>query len=90
MNQWFTQHPWITFIIIYVLLVYVYNKVFRVRKLPILKDLVIYLLIALGAFILLIFQSGQLPIVYCLAAAVLLMFIVRVRTWMLKRGNKEA
>nr|WP_315607270.1 YlaH-like family protein [Paenibacillus aurantius] len=59
---------------------YVYNKVFRVRKLPILKDLIVYLMIAFGAFILYLFQfTIGLPIIYCMAAAVSLMLIVRIR-----------
>ncbi|WP_040948406.1 YlaH-like family protein [Gorillibacterium massiliense] len=90
MNHWFADHPWITFLFIYIMLVYVYNKVFRTRKLPLLKDLLVYLLIAVGGVILLFFQIDlELPIVYCLAVAILLMFIVRVRMWATERKNKE-
>lgn len=88
--EWFASHPWITFIIIYVLLTYVYNKVFRVRKLPILKELIVYLGIAVGAFILLLFQVDlRLPIVYSIGVAVSLMLIVRIRYWITDRIGKR-
>ncbi len=89
LSHWLAVHPWITFILIYVFLVYIYNKVFRVRKLPILKDLIIYLLIGVGASILLLFQIGaDLPIVLSLTVAISLMVIVRIRYFFSKtRGE---
>lgn len=90
MQQWLFEHPWITYILIYVFLVYIYNKVFRVRKLPILKDAVIYLTIAVGAFVLLLFQLDlELPIVISLGVAVALMLTVRIRYWMLEREQRK-
>lgn len=79
-SDWLTAHPIITLLIVYVFLVYVYNKVFRTRKLPILKALLLYALILVGAFILTTFQVFmQLPIVPSLSVAVLLMLMVRIR-----------
>lgn len=91
MSQWFVDNPWIAYALIYVLVVFVYNKVFRVRKLPILKEILIYLIIAAGAFILLLFQlDARLPIIQCLAVAVLLMLMVRIRYMVEKRtGNSS-
>lgn len=89
MQAWLQEHLWITFFLIYGMLVYIYNKVFRVRKLPLLKDAVIYLLIAVGAFILLLFQVDiGLPIVVSLAMAIGLMLIVRIRYFFLERSRK--
>ena len=86
MQDWFDQHPWLTYAIIFVLLVYVYNNVFRVRKLPVIKNLIVYFLIAIGGFILLLFQLDlDLPIVYCLLVAFVLMQIVRIRYWLVNR-----
>lgn len=85
LTGWLALHPWITYFLIYVLLVFIYNKVFRMQKLPILKELVIYLLMAFGSFILLIFQIDKLPIVYSLFAAVVLILLVRVRDMISKR-----
>jgi hypothetical protein len=86
----FMADNWIYYVLIFVFLVYIYNKVFRVRKLPLLKDLVIYALIALGAFVLLIFQvDANLPIVYSLAVAVGLMLTVRIRYFFLDRAKQK-
>lgn len=90
MQQWLFDHPWITYILIYAFLVYIYNKVFRMRKLPLLKDAVIYLTIAVGAFILLLFQLDlELPIVISLGVAVALMLTVRIRYWQLDREARK-
>jgi hypothetical protein len=89
-TEWLAQHLWTTYILIYAFLVYIYNKVFRVRKLPILKDLVIYLIIAVGAFFLLIFQvDAGLPIVYSLAVAIALMLTVRIRYYIAEKSKKS-
>lgn len=90
MQEWFSQHLWITFILIYVFLVYIYNKVFRVRKLPLLKDLVIYFSIGIGAFILLLFQVDLgLPIVISLTVAIALMLIVKIRFLITEKFQKK-
>jgi hypothetical protein len=89
MNDFFIEHIWVTYAIIVLLVSYVYNKVFRVRKLPLLKDIVIYLLIALGSFILLFFQLNGLPIIASLAVAVFLMLLVRVRYFVEARAKRK-
>ncbi|MDB5052296.1 MAG: hypothetical protein JWM44_346 [Bacilli bacterium] len=89
-TAWLTQHYWVTYIIIYVFITYVYNKVFKVRRLPILKELIIYILLGFGALILLFFQHDlQLPIVFCLAVAIALMFLVRVRFFVENRRQQR-
>lgn len=90
-TDWLMRHPVITYFIIYAFLVYVYNNVFRVRKLPLLKDALIYLLVGVGAFVLLLFQHDLgLPIVYCLAVAVFLMLLVRVRYFVERRNKRQS
>lgn len=90
-SDWLSRHPILTYLIIYIFLVYVYNNVFRVRKLPLLKDALIYLLVGVGAFILLLFQHDLgLPIVYCLAVAVFLMLLVRIRYYNEKRSQSKS
>ena len=89
MNEWLFEHVWMTYAIIYVLVAYVYNKVFRVRKLPLLKNVIVYGLMALGTFLLLIFQMFGLPIVLCLLVAVGLMFLVRIRYWVEARQKRK-
>ena len=92
MNEWFFEHVWATYAIIFVLVTYVYNKVFRVAKLPLLKSALVYVLIAVGSFLLLIFQMFGLPIVLSLAVAVVLMIVARVRSYvegMMKRSRED-
>ncbi len=89
-NGWLAAHPWIAYILIFLFLVYIYNKVFRVRRLPILKELIVLILIAVGAFILLLFQIDiGLPIVLCLGVAIGLMLIVRIRYAIAGRKNNK-
>ncbi|MBD0379148.1 YlaH-like family protein [Paenibacillus sedimenti] len=91
MTEWFGNHIFITYILIFVLMTYVYNKVFRTRKLPVLKALIIYILLAIGSVMLLFFQVAGLPIVPSLAIAVFLMLLVRIRYFVEKRsGNKPS
>lgn len=90
MTDWLAEHVLTTFVLIYVCLAFVYVKVFKVRKLPILKELIIYLLIGVGAFLLLVFQVDlQLPIVPSMLAAVSLMLIVRIRAYFVGRTGKS-
>jgi len=89
-HDWFAAHPIISFLIIYGFLVYIFNKVFRVRKLPILKDLIIYLMIAVAAFVLLVFQIDKLPIIPCLTVAVALMLMVRIRYFVEARQKRKS
>ncbi|ANE47342.1 hypothetical protein SY83_14900 [Paenibacillus swuensis] len=90
MNEWLLAHPWIAFGLIYIGLVFIYNKVFRVRKLPLLKDLIIYILIAFGAGMLLIFQlDAGLPIIPCLAVAIGLMLMVKIRYFVEARQKRK-
>ena len=89
MTEWFRAHPYITYLIIFILITYVYNKVFKTRRLPVLKEAIIYLLLAAGAFMLLLFQLGALPIVPSLAVAVALMFMVKIRYYFQERVNRK-
>ncbi|MGF7046128.1 putative tellurium resistance membrane protein TerC [Paenibacillus sp. DS2015] len=91
MQAWFASHPIIAYLVIFVLITYVYNKVFRVQqKLPLLKEIILYILMALGSGMLLIFQHDKLPIIQCLLVAVGLMLLVRVRYFVEGRQKKKA
>ncbi|RCX22800.1 YlaH-like protein [Fontibacillus phaseoli] len=90
MQAWFAQNPVISYIVIYVLVIFVYNKVFRTQqKLPLLKEIILYLLMAIGSFLLLIFQIDKLPIIQCLLVAVVLMLMVRIRYFVEGRRNRK-
>lgn len=89
-TEWLNEHYVVTFFIIYVFMAYVYTKVFKMRKLPILKEIIIYLLIGVGSLVLLSFQTLLLlPIVYSLTVAILLMLMVRVRYFFEKRNRNR-
>lgn len=89
MTEWLRAHPWIAYVLIFVLLTYVYNKVFRARKLPLLKDAIIYFLLALGSLMLLFFQLAGLPIILSLSVAVGLMLTLRLRYFIQERSKKS-
>ncbi|MEK8129690.1 YlaH-like family protein [Paenibacillus filicis] len=89
MTDWFREYPWIAYILIFVLITYVYNKVFRSRKLPLLKDAIIYLMLALGSVMLLFFQLAGLPIIISLSVAVGLMLMVRIRYFVQERQQRK-
>ncbi len=89
LNEWFGNHLYITYLLIFIFMSYVYNKVFSTRKLPVLKTAIIYVLLAIGSVMLLVFQIVGLPIVLCLTVAISLMFLVRIRYFIEKRsGNR--
>ena len=91
MQEWFADHPVIAYIVIFVLLMYVYNKVFRAgNKLPWWKEVLLVLLMALGSGMLLIFQIDKLPIIQCLLVAVGLMLMVRIRYFVEARQKKKS
>ncbi|CAH1196258.1 hypothetical protein PAECIP111892_02195 [Paenibacillus auburnensis] len=91
MQSWFADHPIVAYIVIFILLTYVYNRVFRVnQKLPIGKEIMLYLMMALGSGMLLIFQHDKLPIIQCLLVAVGLMLLVRVRYLVEARQRRKA
>jgi hypothetical protein len=90
MNEWFGTHMILTYILIFILLSFVYNKVFRTRKLPVLKALIVYLLMGVGSILLLFFQIAGLPIILCLGVAVLMMLILRIRYFIEKRSGRRS
>ncbi|MCZ8511200.1 hypothetical protein O9H85_01845 [Paenibacillus filicis] len=89
MYEWFAANPFWTWLMIFILMSYVYNKVFRTRKLPVLKALIIYALLAVGAVMLMLFQIAGLPIVPSLTVAVALMFMVRIRYFVQDRASRK-
>lgn len=79
MQQWFHEHQIVSYLLILAFTIYIFNAVFRPGKLPILKEVVVYLMMALGCGILLIMQLDKLPIIQCMAVAVAMMLLLRLR-----------
>jgi len=86
MQAWLTEHYVVAYVLIVLGMAFVYEKVFRPRKLPVLKNVLVYLLIALGSVMLWIFQiDADLPVVQNLLIAIVLMGLYRGRKWLLER-----
>ncbi|MEK3882533.1 YlaH-like family protein [Paenibacillus sp. PL2-23] len=96
MQAWFSEHKLITYLIILGFTIYIFNSVFRpsAKRLPILKEVLVYLLMAFGSFILMIMQVDKLPIIQCMAIAVLMMMMLRGRQlydkWKKGRGGPSS
>lgn len=91
MQAWLSDHKLVSYLLILGFTIYIFNKVFRAQqKLPLLKEILVYALIAFGSFILMILQVDKLPIIQCMGIAVLMMLMLRGRQlydkW--KGGNK--
>ncbi|GFN30370.1 YlaH-like family protein [Paenibacillus xylaniclasticus] len=79
MQEWFSNHPVITYVLILACTIYIFNAVFRVQRLPILKEVLVHLIMAIGAFVLFILQIDKLPIIQCMAVAIIMMMMLRGR-----------
>lgn len=79
MQQWFSDHPLISYLLILAFTIYIFNAVFRMGKLPILKEILVYIIMAAGCLILLVLQIDKLPIIQCMGVAVAMMVLVRLR-----------
>lgn len=90
MQQWFSDHPLISYILILAFTIYIFNAVFRPGRLPILKEIVVYVIMALGCLVLLVLQIDKLPIIQCMGVAVAMMILVRLRQIYDKRRNKRS
>ncbi len=88
-QDWLTEHLLFTYLIIFAMIAFVYNTVFRVSRLPILKNVAVHLIIAVGSALLWFFQLAQLPIVQSLSVAIALMVIYRLRVFYLARTSKS-
>lgn len=80
MQAWLSEHMLISYILIVAFTIFIFNSVFRPQqKLPILKEILVYILILIGSFILTILQIDKLPIIQCMAIAVAMMLMLRGR-----------
>ena len=85
MQQWFHDHQVISYLLIVACTIYIFNTVFRMGKLPILKEILVHIVLALGCLILLVLQLDKLPIIQCMAVAVGMMMLLRMRQFYDKR-----
>jgi len=88
MQQWFHDNPVISYLLILACTIYIFNAVFRPGRLPILKEVLVYIMMAFGCLVLLLLQLDKLPIIQCMAVAVVMMGLLRLRQLYDKRKNK--
>jgi cobalamin biosynthesis protein CobD/CbiB len=80
MQTWLHDHPLLTYVLILAFTIYIFNAVFRAQKrLPILKEILVHVVMAVGAFVLFVLQYDKLPILQCMAVAVFMMLLLRGR-----------
>lgn len=79
---------WLQYVYIVILAAIVYKLGFA-KKLPLLKNIVIYLCLLIGCFVMLIF-SYALPIAEGLAGAAVLLIIYKIRLHQTKKHQAEA
>ena len=71
MQEWLAEHMLVSYLLIVGFTIFIFNNVFRpVRRLPILKEILVYVTIAIGSLVLLVLQVDKLPIIQCMAVAV--------------------
>ncbi|WP_276355953.1 YlaH-like family protein [Cohnella caldifontis] len=90
MQQWFADHMLVSYILILAFTIYIFNAVFRPGRLPILKEVLVYLLMAIGCCVLLVLQVDKLPIIQCMGIAVIMMLLLRLRQLYDKRRNRRS
>lgn len=95
MQAWLSDHKLVSYLLILGFTIYIFNKVFRAQqKLPLLKEILVYLLIAFGSFVLMILQVDKLPIIQCMGVAVIMMLMLRARQlydkWKGKKSGNAA
>lgn len=82
---WISQvPPWSLYFIILLLSVVIYKVAFA-RKLPPLKALVVYFVLALGCVLFWIMQLALFPMIQALLITVVIIIVTRVRLWYSKK-----
>lgn len=94
MQTWFHDNPIVSYVLIFAFTLYIFNAVFRMGRLPILKEIIVHIVMAIGCLVLLLLQLDKLPIIQCMAVAVIMMLMLRGRQmydkWRSKRGGGGA
>lgn len=89
MREWLDQFPvWVDYLLIFFLSGVVYQTAFA-RPLPLLKNLIVYLALAIGSYLLLIFHILGFPIIPSLLIAAGIIFITRIRFMLTKKKEEK-
>lgn len=89
MRQWLDQFPvWVDYLIILLFSGVIYQTTFA-QPLPLLKSLMVYVALAIGSYLLLIFHILGFPIIPSLLIAVGFIIVTRLRLWLTKKGKER-
>lgn len=88
MFSWISEVPPLSLYFIILVLSVVIYKVAFARKLPPLKSLVVYFVLALGCVLFWIMQLAQFPMIQALLITVVLIVVTRLRLWYSKKQAK--
>ncbi|WP_044642447.1 YlaH-like family protein [Risungbinella massiliensis] len=89
MMDWLQSLPfWVVYIVILVLTAVIYQTAFA-RPLPLLKQAIVYVFLALGCFLLVIFHLMELPIIPALFITVVLIVGTRARLSYLRKKEQS-
>jgi cobalamin biosynthesis protein CobD/CbiB len=90
MQQWLSEHWLVSYLLILACTMYIFNKVFRTtqKRMPILKEILVHLVMVIGCLVLLVLQIDKLPILQCMAVAVFMMMLLRGRQLYDKLKNR--
>ncbi|MBB6729679.1 YlaH-like family protein [Cohnella zeiphila] len=90
MQHWFHEHPVVSYLLILAFTIYIFNAVFRMGRLPIIKEAIVHVIMAIGCLVLLLLQLDKLPIIQCMGVAVIMMLMLRARQFYDKRRGRKA
>lgn len=91
MQLWLSENPLVSYLLILGMTFFIFQNVFRPQqiKLPLLKAIFMYLTMIVGSAILLVLQVDKLPIIQCMAIAIIMMVMLRARQIYDKWKNKS-
>ena len=91
MQLWLSENPLVSYLLILGMTFFIFQNVFRPQqvKLPLLKAIFMYLTMIVGSAILLVLQIDKLPIIQCMAIAIVMMVMLRARQIYDKWKNKS-
>ena len=89
LNQWLAQLPgWGVYLLILVLTAVVYQTTFA-RALPLLKNVIVYLVLALGCGLFYLFHLMGFPMIPALLITVVLIVLTKIRLAISARQQKK-
>jgi hypothetical protein len=78
--------PWTIYFIIVVLAAVVYKVAFAIR-LPLLKQVIVYVVLAIGCLLLTLFHYMGFPVIPILFFTVILIAVTRIRLYFVRKQN---